>query len=151
MKIYLISLVTLLSLSTFGSTVDYCLDLKLENTSYDSIVSSARCEVSQKLTWDDFSVFFKCEFEDGVNFIFDSASKIGSDLGYKSWVFYEMSNSKVGKFLANGLKLNNIIKSQSIKIIFTNVVSPSSDFIIVEDTYSIYKLYLKTSIGSCYF
>lgn len=148
----LIFLSIILCIPTFAlatNTAEYCLEGTLVDTKNNTQKSSMKCEVAQKLTWEDYSVLFQCNFDGNNDSIFTSASGLGSDFGASAWTIYDLKNSESGQFLAKGLNLSKVKKAQDIKIMYTNKVWSKDEFVIVEDSSGIYKLNLKAYLGKC--
>lgn len=65
------------------------------------------------------------------------------------WTIYDLKNSESGQFLAKGLNLSEIKKSQDIKIMYTRKVWVNDEFVVVDTKDGIFKLYLDAYLGKC--
>lgn len=138
------------ALSQAANIAEYCLEGVLVNFNTNVIKSSLKCNIAQKLTWEDYTALFKCNFDGQIESIFTNATEIGSYQGTSiAWTIYDLKNSKSGQFLANGLKLSGIKNSQDIKIMYSDKVWANDKFVVVEDRDGIYKLNLKAYLGKC--
>ena len=149
LKLALCFILALPSLSLATNVANYCLEGKLVNTKTNIEKSSMKCQVAQKLTWEDYSVLFECDFDGTTDSIFSSATGIGSDLGTTGWTIYDLKKSESGQFLAKGLKLSEIKKSQDIKIMYNSKVWANDDFVVIETKDGIFKLNLNAYLGKC--
>lgn len=134
---------------------NYCLEGKLQDTK-NTVKSSMKCEVTQRLTWDDNSAVFNCNFSSNdistEDFLFVNSVTIGSQMdANKGWTKYSLNPSKkTGAFFLKGLGINETeyVKSQEVVVYYTDKVW-SIEQSYIETKMSLLKLELKAYLGNC--
>ena len=140
------------SSSIFASKAEFCLQGHLVEARTGRGVSSMSCEIEQTLRWEDHSALFFCSFgKNGEDDIYTDAAGLGSNMGGTAWTDYSLSSRyDLGRFLQKGLGIENLKRSQQIRIMYSgNKLWNKDKSILVETGEKIYKLLLHTNLGKC--
>jgi len=132
-----------------ANPITLCLEGDLFGVRDTRSISGFRCTVDQKLTWDDSSGLFTCEFRKSNEEFFVNEVTIGSDLGSNAWVYYDLFGTDLARFLTRGLGLKTVTRAQRIRVNFADKVWANDKFVVIEADQKLFKFYVSATLGDC--